>query len=163
MSLVNDAHPDKNLYFTEQWVQTPGDFNNDIRWHLRELMIGAPRNWSRNVLQWNLAADPNSDPHTDGGCTECLGAVTIDGNNVERNPAYFIVAHSSKFVPVGSVRIESNYSTEFPNVAYRTPDNKTVVVVLNNSDVQNSLNINVQSEPITVTLPAGAVATFIWN
>jgi glucosylceramidase len=136
MSLVNDAHPDKNLYFTEQWVQAPGDFNNDIRWHLRELMIGAPRNWSRNVLQWNLAADPNSDPHTDGGCTECLGAVTIDGNNVERNPAYFIVAHSSKFVPVGSVRIESNYSTEFPNVAYRTPDNKTVVVVLNNSDVQ---------------------------
>lgn len=162
MSLVREAHPDKNLYFTEQWIQAPGDFNSDLRWHIRELMVGAPRNWSRNVLQWNLAADPNSNPHTDGGCTECLGAITIDGNTVTRNPGYYNVAHSSKFVPSGSVRIESNYSVEFPNVAYKTPDDKIVVLVLNNSDVQNTLNINVESEPITVTLPAGAVATFVW-
>jgi len=162
MSLVRDAHPDKNLYFTEQWIQAPGDFNSDIRWHMRELMVGAPRNWSRNVLQWNLASDPNSDPHTDGGCTECLGAITIDGNTVTRNPAYYIVAHASKFVPPGSVRIESNYSSELPNVAYKTPEDKVVVLVLNNSDVQNTFNINMQREPITVTLPAGAVATFVW-
>lgn len=162
MSLVRDAHPDKNLYFTEQWIQAPGDFNSDMRWHIRELMVGAPRNWSRNVLQWNLAADPNSNPHTDGGCTECLGAITIDGNTVTRNPAYYIVGHSSKFIPPGSLRIESNYSSEFPNVAYKTPDDKIVVLVLNNSDVQNTLNINMQREPVTVTLPAGAVATLIW-
>ncbi len=162
MSLVRNAHPDKNVYFTEQWIQAPGDFYSDIRWHVRELMVGAPRNWSKNVLQWNLAANPNSDPHTDGGCTECLGAITIDGNNVQRNSGYYIIAHSSKFVPVGSVRIESNTSFEFPNVAYKTPDNKIVVVVLNNSDVQKSLNINVPTKPISVTMPAGSVATFIW-
>jgi len=162
MSLVRNAHPDKNVYFTEQWIQAPGDFYSDIRWHVRELMVGAPRNWSKNVLQWNLAADPNSNPHTDGGCTECLGAITIDGNNVQRNPGYYIIAHSSKFVPLGSVRIESNTSFEFPNVAYKTPDNKIVVVVLNNSDVQKSLNINVPTEPISVTMPAGSVATFVW-
>lgn len=162
MSLVRNAHPDRNVYFTEQWIQAPGDFYSDMRWHVRELMVGAPRNWSKNVLQWNLAADPNSNPHTDGGCTECLGAITIDGNNVQRNPGYYIIAHSSKFVPVGSVRIESNTSFEFPNVAYKTPEDKIVVVVLNNSDVQKSLNVNVPTEPISVTLPAGSVATFVW-
>lgn len=162
MSLVHNAHPDKNVYFTEQWIQAPGNYYSDIRWHMRELMVGAPRNWSKNVLQWNLAADPNSDPHTDGGCTECLGAITIAGNTVQRNPGYYIIAHSSKFVPPGSVRIESNTSSEFPNVAYKTPDGKIVVVVLNNSDVQNALNINAAEEPITVTMPAGSVATFIW-
>lgn len=163
MSVVKNAHPDKNLYFTEQWIQAPGDFYGDMRWHMRELMVGAPRNWSKVVLQWNLAADPNSDPHTQGGCTECLGAVTIDGNNVLRNPGYYVLAHSSKFVPSGSVRIGSNNSNEFPNVAYKTPDGDIVVVVLNNSDVQNSININVLAEPITVTLPASSVATFIWK
>lgn len=162
MSLVRNAHPDRNVYFTEQWIQAPGDFYSDIRWHVRELMVGAPRNWSKNVLQWNLAADPNSNPHTDGGCTECLGAITIDGNNVQRNPGYYIIAHSSKFVPQSSTRIESNTSFEFPNVAYKTPEDKIVVVVLNNSDVQKSLNINVPTEPISVTLPAGSVATFVW-
>ncbi|WP_262732677.1 glycoside hydrolase family 30 protein [Gaetbulibacter sp. NE] len=162
MTLVHNAHPDKNVYFTEQWIEAPGDFYSDMRWHVRELIVGAPRNWSKNVLQWNLAADPNSDPHTDGGCTSCLGAVTISGNDVTRNPGYYSLAHASKFVPQGSVRIESNYSSDFPNVAYKTPDNNIVVIVLNNSDVQNTLNINVDSEPITATIPGGSVATFIW-
>ena len=162
MSLVHNAHPDKNVYFTEQWVQAPGNFASDIKWHFRELMIGAPRNWSKTVLQWNLAADPNSDPHTPGGCTECLGAITIDGSSFTRNPAYYIIAHSSKFVPPGSVRIESNSTAELPNVAYKTPEGKIVVVVLNNTESQKSFNINVAIEPISTTLPAGAVATFVW-
>ena len=162
MSLVHNAHPDKNVYFTEQWIQAPGDYYADLRWHVRELMVGAPRNWSKNVIQWNLAADSNNNPHTDGGCTECLGAITIDGNSVQRNPGYYIIGHASKFVPAGAVRIESNTSSEFPNVAYKTPDDKIVVIVLNNSDVQSALNINAGEEPITVTMPAGAVATFVW-
>lgn len=162
MSLVHNAHPDKNVYFTEQWIQAPGNYEADLKWHVRELLVGAPRNWSKNVLQWNLAADPNNNPHTDGGCTECLGAITIDGNSVQRNVGYYIMGHASKFVPAGSERIESNAASEFPNVAYKTPDGKIVVIVLNNSDVQNALNINATDNPITVTMPAGAVATFVW-
>ncbi|NHN24732.1 glucosylceramidase [Flavobacterium jejuense] len=162
MSLVHNAYPDKNVYFTEQWIQSPGNFASDIKWHFRELMIGAPRNWSKTVLQWNLAADPNNAPHTPGGCTECLGAVTINGSSIERNPAYYIIGHSSKFVPTGSVRIQSNTSTELPNVAYKTPEGKIVVIVLNNTDSQKSFNINAANEPISTILPAGSVATYVW-
>jgi len=162
MSLVHNAHPDKNVYFTEQWIQAPGNFASDIKWHFRELMIGAPRNWSKNVLQWNLAADPNNGPYTPGGCTECLGAVTINGSSFTRNSAYYIIAHSSKFVPPGSVRIASNSTAELPNVAYKTPEGKIVVVVLNNTDTQKNFNINVSIEPVSTALPAGAVATYVW-
>lgn len=162
MSVVHNAHPNKNVYFTEQWIQAPGNFPADIKWHFRELMIGAPRNWSKIVLQWNLAADQNNNPHTPGGCTECLGAITINGSSVTRNSAYYIIAHSSKFVPVGSVRIQSNTSTELPNVAYKTPQGKIVVVVLNNTDSQKSFNINASNEPISTVLPAGSVATYVW-
>lgn len=69
LSQVHEEHPDKHIYFTEQWIGAPGDFPADLSWHIRELIIGATRNWSRTVLEWNLAADPNQDPHTDrGGC-----------------------------------------------------------------------------------------------
>lgn len=162
LSAVHNAHPNKNIYFTEQWIEAPGDFASDIKWHFRELMIGAPRNWSKTVLQWNLAADPNNGPFTPGGCTRCLGAVTIAGSTVTKNSAYYIIAHSSKFVPPGSVRIQSNTSVELPNVAYKTPDGKIVVIVLNNTDAQKSFNINVASEPISTVLPAGSVATYVW-
>jgi glucosylceramidase len=163
LSLVRNAHPDKNIYFTEQWIGAPGNFAEDLKWHTRELIVGATRNWSKNVLQWNLAADPNNDPHTDGGCTECLGAITIDGNSVVRNPAYYIIAQVSKFVPPNSVRIESNYSTDLPNVAFKTPEGQVVVVVLNNTGAQQNFNINVDSEPISAVLPAGATGTFVWE
>ena len=72
MSTVHDAYPNKNVYFTEQWIGGPGNFADDLNWHTNNLIIGATRNWSRNVLEWNLAADQNYGPHTNGGCSTCL-------------------------------------------------------------------------------------------
>lgn len=162
MSVVHNAHPDKGVYFTEQWIEAPGDFQSDIRWHFRELVIGASRNWSKVVLQWNLAADLENKPFTEGGCTKCLGAITIDGNNISKNSAYYIISQVSKFVPTGSVRIGSNTSLDIQNVAFKTPDNKIVVVVLNNTNTQKSFNINVAKAPVSMVLPAGSVATLVW-
>ena len=62
LSKVHKAHPDKNIYFTEQWTSGKGDFGGDLRWHVKNLIIGASRNWSKNVLEWNLAADPEFRP-----------------------------------------------------------------------------------------------------
>jgi glucosylceramidase len=163
ISEVQKAHPDKNLYFTEQWVGAPGDFPNDLRWHVRTLIIGATRNWCRNVIEWNLAADPKQDPHTKGGCTECLGAVTIDGNSVTRNPAYYIIAHASKFVKPGSVRINSNLPEGLPNVAFKTPDGKIVLVVLNDSEKNQSFQFNYRGKSIRAGINGGSVATFTWQ
>ena len=64
MSQVHNAHPDRHLYFTEQWTGAPGNFAGDFGWHIRTLIIGATRNWARTVLEWNLAADPQQRPHT---------------------------------------------------------------------------------------------------
>jgi glucosylceramidase len=162
MSTVHEAHPDKNLYFTEQWIGAPGDLRGDLAWHTRELTIGATRNWSRTVLEWNLAADPWSRPHTRGGCENCLGAVTIDGNMVTRNPAYYIVAHASKFVRPGSVRIGTNELRPLPNVAFETPGGRTVLIVLNDGRSAQTFRIRDGVNVVTSTLPAGAVGTYIW-
>lgn len=163
LSQVHSAFPDKNLYFTEQWVSSKGNFGGDLAWHTRELMIGAVRNWCKTVLEWNLISNPTLEPHTDGGCTLCLGGLTIDGNSVTRNVGYYIIGHTAKFVPPGSVRMDSNWLTEFPNVAYKTPSGKVVIIVLNDSGSTHSIAITVRSEKIEATLTAGSVATFVWN
>jgi len=162
ISDVKKAHPDKNLYFTEQWVGAPGDFAGDVRWHTKTLIIGAVRNWCKNVIEWNLAADPKQDPHTEGGCTECLGALTIDGNTITRNPAYYIIAHASKFVAPGSVRVASNIPDKIPNVAFRTPEGKIVVIALNDSGSDRMVMIVLNDRRIEAAMKPGAVATFIW-
>ena len=158
---VHEAHPDKNLYFTEQWIGAPGNFAGDLKWHVKNLIIGAPRNWSKNVLEWNLAADPKQNPHTDGGCTECLGAITV-GNSIVRNPAYYIVAHASKFARPGSVRISSNITMGLANVAFKTPTGKTVLIVLNESNKPQAFTISSKGKTLSQSLNGGSVATYIW-
>ncbi|CAN5117541.1 ricin-type beta-trefoil lectin domain protein [soil metagenome] len=162
LSDVHNAYPNKNLYFTEQWIGAPGNLKSDLVWHVRELIIGATRNWSRTVLQWNLAADPKQEPHTPGGCDKCLGALTIDGNTVTRNPAYYNVAVASKFVRPGSVRIESDLPKTLPNVAFKTPDGHTVLIVLNDSPSAQTFAIDSQGKQLSTTLSAGAVGTYVW-
>ncbi len=163
LSKVHDAHPDKNLYFTEQWMGAPGNFARDVRDHITKLTIGATRNWSRTVIEWNLAADPNNDPHTDrGGCTSCLGGITLYQDSVTRNPAYYVVAHAAKFVRPGSVRIATNSSDDVPNVAFRTPDGKTVLIAINKTDADRTFNINYNGSVATTILKAGSVATYVW-
>lgn len=164
MSQVHDAHPDRNVYFTEQWTSPEGTFDGDLRWHTRELIVGATRNWGRTVLEWNLAADPQFDPHTDdGGCTQCLGALTIaDGGIVTRNVSYYIIAHASKFVPSGSTRIASTVSNGLHNVAFLTPAGKKVLIVVNDNNGETAFGIQFNGKRANAALPGGAVATYVW-
>lgn len=161
MSQVRAAHPDKNIYFTEQYTSIDGQFAGDLRWHLKNLIIGAPRNWSRTVLEWNLANDAAYGPHTPGGCTTCKGALTISGSAVKRNVAYYIVAHASKFVPAGSVRVNSNVPGNLLNVAYKTPDEKIVLIVLNDTDADANFSIKLADKSSTVALKSVAVGTYV--
>lgn len=163
LSAVHEAYPSKNLYFTEQWVGGPGDLAGDLKWHVENLIIGATRNWCRTVLEWNLASDPSYDPHTDGGCDRCLGTVTLDGNTVKRNPAYYILAHASKFVRPGSVRVSSTEQTILPNVAFMTPGGEKVLIVLNTTDAKRNFNIRFRGLTMPVNLNGGSVGTWVWK
>jgi glucosylceramidase len=162
LSKVHDAFPNKSLYFTEQWVGSKTAFAGNLGWHVKQLEIGAPRNWARNVLEWNLAADPQQNPHTPGGCTECLGAITLAGDAVTRNVAYYTIAHSSKFVRPGSVRVGSTSTGMLPNVAYRTPTGGHVLLVQNDQPTPQTFSLRYQGRTVPATLPAGAVATYVW-
>ncbi len=162
LSAVHDAHPDKELYFTEQWVGGPSNFAGDFGWHIKNVVIGSMRNWSKNALEWNLAADAQYQPHTPGGCINCLGALTIQQNTVSRNVAYYIIGQASKFVPDGSVRIASNLLTDLPNVAFKRPDGKKVLLVFNDGKQEQSFGISTNGKMIAAKLPAGAAATYVW-
>jgi len=164
LSDVRDAHPDKNIYFTEQMVvERPNAATINITGPVRRLIIGATRNWSRNVLEWNLAADPENKPFTDrGGCPTCQGAVTIDKDKVSRNLAYYSIAHASKFVRPGSVRIASNELPDLSNVAFKTPEGKKVLIVANTGKEATNFNISFNGKMVSATLDKGSVGTYIW-
>jgi len=161
LSSVHDLFPNKNLYFTEQYTGANGSFDGDLKWHLKNVIIGSMRNWSKIALEWNLANDPSYNPHTPGGCTDCKGALTI-GGTITRNVAYYIIGHASRFIPPGSTRIASNIIGALNSVAFKAPDGKKVLIVANDAGTASSFNIRFKNQWATTGLPGGAVGTYVW-
>ncbi|MDP2068902.1 MAG: glycoside hydrolase family 30 beta sandwich domain-containing protein [Lutibacter sp.] len=163
LSTVKNAHPDKDLYFTEQYTPSNGDFSGDLKWHLKNVVIGSMRNWSKTALEWNLANNASFGPHTPGGCTTCKGGITINSStSYIQNVGYYIVGHASKFVPTGSVRIGSNITGNLHNVAFKTPAGKKVLIVLNDGNTATLFNIKYHGKWITTSLDGGSAGTYVW-
>ncbi|MCC4226808.1 glycoside hydrolase family 30 protein [Zunongwangia profunda] len=190
MSLVHLARPDKNIYFTEQMLtEDPESKEINISAAVKRLILGPIQNWSKNIILWNLAADPQNDPHTDnGGCSMCQGAITINGNDISRNIAFYAMAHISKFVTPDSQRIVSTnpgdrsaklYLDEqranvyrigvientqvLPNVAFKTNNGTIVLIVVNESYNRNSFQIQYKGTYAKIDLAPGAVGTYLWE
>jgi glucosylceramidase len=190
MSIVHRARPDKNLYFTEQMiVEKPGSTTIDIAATVKRMLIDTTRNWSKNVILWNLAADAKNDPHTDnGGCSMCQGAITIEKDAVTRNIGYYTIVHASKFVRPGSIRIGSTNRGDqtisltedeerpgfsritvlentqlLPNVAFKTPEGKIVLIVANDTWRVSSFAVQYRGEYADIKLNPGAVGSYIWQ
>jgi glucosylceramidase len=164
LTCVHNQYPNKNLYLTEQSVGgRPSATSIDIAEPVSRVLIGATRNWARNVLLWNLAADPQAGPHTnDGGCTMCFGAITLVGDQAQFNVAYYALAHFSKFVPPGSVRIGSNELEQLSTVAFLTPEGKVVLVAVNTGNFPKTFQIEYHGRSAVATLHSESAATYVW-
>jgi glucosylceramidase len=164
---VHDEHPDKDIYFTEssggEWASNFGD---NLKWDVQTLIIGATKNWAKTVLKWNLALDESFGP-INGGCADCRGFVTInqETGDVDYNVEYYSFGHSSKFVKSGAYRIESNGigNGSILHVAFMNPDQSKVLVALNTYQEDQTFTVQMDTQSFTYTLPAGAVATFVWE
>ena len=91
----------------------------------------------------------------------CLGALTI-GDSVSRNVSYYIIAHASKFVEPGSVRVASNIPGDLHNVAFVTPSGKKLLIVVNDRDQGQNFAIRFAGKVANTSLAPGAVATYVW-
>ena len=166
-SVVHDAHPEKDAYFTEcsggEWAP---NFADNLKWFVETLMIGSTRGWAKGVILWNLALDENHGPHT-GGCGDCRGVVTIASASgaVTRNVEYYALAHASRFTRAGARRIASTSGVAgVETVAFRNADDGSkVLLALNTSTAPQSLAIRWAGKWFRYTLAAGAVVTFVWS
>jgi glucosylceramidase len=156
LSQVKAAHPDKDLYFTEQWTGYKGDFAGDFMWHVKNVILGAVNNHAQTAIEWNLANDPSYGPHTPGGCTECLGALTLSGQDITRNQSYYIVMQAARFVPAGSIRLGIEVPEGIQAAAFKRPDGKIAIIVQNEGRKKN-----ISLEKLNLEIPAESVLTII--
>ena len=172
---LHRAFPDKGIWFTEcSGSHGPADpppqvFSDTLKWHARNLVLGVTRNWGKTVVNWNLALDPDGGPHN-GGCDTCTGVITVGpGMTVTENAEYFTLGHLARFVEPGARRIASTsfgttgWNGQIMDVAFRTRDGSTVLVVHNENDDPRTFAVAQGGRSFEYTLPGGALATFTWD
>lgn len=166
-SLVHDRFPDKETWFTEcsagEWS---GNWASAFRWSARNIVIGAPRNWARGAVMWNLALDENHGPHF-GGCGNCRGLITIDTQSgaIVREPEYYAFAHGSRFLPQDAIRVGTTENVSgIEAVAFMGRRDETVeLIVFNGSGDDKELSLSVDGKAFKATMPNGSMATFVFK
>jgi len=164
MTTVRNA-TNKNVYFTEQYTASNGSFSGDLGWHLQNVVIGSANNWAKTVIEWNLANNASIGPHTSGGCTTCLGAITINNSSsYTRNVSYYIIGQISKFVKSGAVRIGStSSSSNLVATAFKNPDGTIAVLAYNSSSTSQTIKIIWNAQTFVYALAGSSAVTFVWN
>jgi len=167
MTTVHNAHPDKGLYFTEisggAWAT---DFSDNLMWNMSNIFIGTARNWSKIALLWNLALDENYGPQNNG-CNNCRGVITINSvsGQITKNEEYYSIAHFSKFVRPGAVRISTKLPQSLANltiVGFQNVDGSKVLIVCNTGNSDSSFNLSQEKNNFSYTIPGKSVATIVW-
>jgi O-glycosyl hydrolase len=161
-SVSHNSYPHAQAFLTEcsggGWQRTT-DRAFDLT---MDSVIGVPRNWGQSVILWNLALDQRHGPFI-GGCADCRGVVTVnDDGTVTKNLEYWALAHASRFVRPGAVRIGSSQPAGSPvsNVAYRNRDGSMVVVAHNQGHQSRAFDLTIGNRHVGVTLAPGAAATY---
>ena len=165
-SELHDRFPEKGIWLTEC---SGGEWQKDkLLQKAMDLIIGATRNWAKSVVLWNLALDQEHKPYL-GGCKTCRGVVTIDHSSsptrVIPNVDFTALAHASKFVAPGAVRIQSNTFDRgsLESVAFRNLDGSIVLIVLNSGGAPAPFNISWKGKFASYRLDPASVVTFCWS
>ena len=168
---VHSRFPDKDIYFTEASIGTWNySFDGCLINDFRDIFLGTLSRYGKGVTLWNLMLDDQRKPYRPGGCSTCFGAVTISSadhslKSIARNSHYYNVAHCSKVLQPGAVRLGTKgYSADGLTYQwYRNPDGSNALLLLNESGSEIRVNFVTGNASVACRIPAKSIQSVIWG
>ncbi len=163
--LTHQAFPDKNLIFTEGCNESY-DAGKVSDWALGEryghAMINDFNAGTVGWTDWNVLLDEKGGPnHVGNYCFAPVHGDTHTGALTYTN-SYYYIGHFSKFIRVGAKRIASSASRDkLLTTAFRNPDGKLAVVVMNKTDEKINYLLWIKGMAANVTSNPHSIETLI--
>jgi len=163
---VNEAYPDKKLFFTEGCNEM-FDSEKYQFWPNAERygksMINDFNNGTVGWTDWNILLDQTGGPnHVGNFCFAPIHADIVTGELIY-TPSYYYIGHFSKFVRPGAKRISTTVSrSSLLSTSFLNKDGKMVTVVMNQSNDKIIYNLFVGEEKTVVDIPAHAIQTLVY-
>jgi glucosylceramidase len=125
-------------------------------------IIGCLNNWVDGWIDWNMVLDRQGGPNL--AKNWCVAPVIVDPekDEVYFTPLYYAMAHFSKFIRPGAVRIGFECSDPSLMVtAAQNPDGSIAVVVLNMNSESKNLNLTLGDRSVEVKISPLAIQTIV--
>jgi glucosylceramidase len=163
---VNEAFPDKKLIFTEGCVEK-FDYARLNDWSLGERyghsMVNDFNSGTVGWTDWNILVDEKGGPnHVGNFCFAPVIGNTQTGELIFTN-AYYYIGHFSKFVHPGARRIISSSNRDLlETTAFKNPDGKIAVIVMNKSDQKISYILWVAGKAVKLESLPHSMGTLVF-
>jgi len=164
---VAEAFPGKQLMFTEGCVDK-FNFDSIYNWSMGEQygysMVNDFNSGAAGWTDWNVLVDEKGGPnHVQNYCFAPIIADTRKGELLYTN-SYYYIGHFSKFIRPGAKRIScSSNRDSLQATAFRNPDGKIVVVVLNMTAKQWPYKLWLKGNAASVTSLPHSIMTLVVN
>lgn len=125
-------------------------------------IIGCLNNYVDGWIDWNMVLDKQGGPNWFKNW--CTAPVIVDPekDEVYFTPLYYTMAHFSKFIRPGAVRIGyENPDKELMLTAAQNPDGSIAVILFNPGEKEKSVNISLQNKNVNATISAKAIQTIV--
>ena len=167
---VHSSFPDKEIYFTEASIGTWNyKWDSCLINDFRDIFLGTLGRWGKGVTLWNLMLDSENKPFRPGGCSTCFGAITLSSSDrslkgLTRNSHYYNVAHCSKVIKSGAVRLGTEgYTPDGVTYQwYQNPAGSYAIVALNEGS-DALINFVTTKVSVSVRLPAKSIVSISWT
>jgi glucosylceramidase len=122
-------------------------------------------------IYWNAILDETGGPWAispvhgdpDPNIQHPVVIVNKKTHEISYTGTYYYLAHFSKFVRPGAVRVQTNGTTEGVRVmAFQTPENGIVTQLLNSLDKKAVVNLMFRGRMLHLPLPAKSITTVAW-
>jgi glucosylceramidase len=127
-------------------------------------IIGCLNNYVHGWIDWNMVLNTQGGPNWFKNW--CVAPVIVDTekDQVYFTPLYYVMAHFSKFMRPGSVKIGCSVNhNEVMTTAVQNPDGSIVIALFNPTDEQFSVSINLKNEVKKITIDSKALQTIVIN
>jgi glucosylceramidase len=163
---VYEAFPDKHIFFTEGCAES---FNSSRynAWVLGEeygrSMINDFNSGMVGFTDWNILLDETGGPnHVQNFCFAPVHGDTKTGKLIYTN-AYYYIGHFSKFIQPGAKRVTAAASrSQLLTTAFKNEDGKTVVIVMNQSNIKTPYYLWINGMAAEVTALPHSIATLVF-
>lgn len=174
-------YPDIPFWMTEVCWAYGADAPKDIKlprfdWedgdHWGNQIFGDIEAGASAWLYWNMILDENGGPwltspihgNPDPNIQQPVVVVNRQTKKVDYMAVYYYLAHFSKFVRPGAVRISMSGTQEnIRALAFRAPDGGIVLQLLNRRDMPATVTVAWRDLVLKAELPALSIGTYQWS